>query len=204
MFDGVPFIRLTRGLVAFVDPEDFDELSKINWHVSANVVGNHIYAIHQPRDCTKSKVAPLIRMHRFILNAPDALEVDHINGFTLDNRRANLRLCERINNSRNRKKPKAWRGRPCTSSFKGVHRSKTGKWIAQIHPDNKLVNLGSFDIEIEAARAYDTAAKQFFGPFARLNFPEQSASSVQSLFCTGDETQCRPTEPQNRPMETHP
>lgn len=92
-------------------------------------------------------------------------DVDHINGIRNDNRIENLREATRTNNNYNRGST------PDTSSkFKGVYKRRTKNFIAEIHKDRKKYYLGSFDSEIEAAKAYDTKAKELCGEFARLNF----------------------------------
>ena len=64
-------------------------------------------------------------------------------------------------------------GRPCTSQFKGVClESQTKKWRAQIVLDGKTRRLGRFSNEIAAAQAYDEAARELFGEYAYLNFPD--------------------------------
>lgn len=93
--------------------------------------------------------------------------VDHINGNGLDNRRSNLRLATAFQNLAN------MAIRPHTSQYKGVsyykHRTSYKKWVAEIRCNRKRVRLGAFESEIEAARAYNEAAKNLFGEFARLN-----------------------------------
>jgi hypothetical protein len=75
------------------------------------------------RNRTGGKYRPIGRV---ILDAPDGLVVDHINGNPMDNRRANLRLCTTAENSRNRRSPRKG------SQFKGVSRHADGKWQAQV------------------------------------------------------------------------
>jgi hypothetical protein len=78
---------------------------------------------------------------------------------------------------RNRRKKKN-----TTSQFVGVNLYKPSRrWDSRITHQGKRIKLGRFDSEIEAAKAYDEAAKKYFGEFARLNFPEESEES-RALF----------------------
>lgn len=106
-------------------------------------------------------------LHRVIMNAPPGVEVDHINGNTLDNRRCNLRICTHKENGRNQKSHGG------SSKYKGVswHKQRR-KWQAQIKVDGKNIHLGYFDDEEGTAFTYDVAARILFGDFARLNFQE--------------------------------
>ena len=146
-------IKLTDNFVALVDDEDYEFLSRFNW--SAHYKGGKWYA-----DLS-------ISMHRFILNLHKADgHVDHINGNTLDNRRSNLRTVTRSQNQMNAK-----RREDNTSGYKGVSRHNN-KWMARISINGKRFFLGHFDTPIEAAKAYDTVAKEYCKEFAQLNFPE--------------------------------
>jgi hypothetical protein len=100
-----------------------------------------------------------------ILGGWDFEYVDHINGDKLDNRALNLRPCSNAENLRNGAKRKG------SSRYKGVcfHRQNKN-WIASITVNYKTKHLGSFCSEIEAAMAYDEAAKALHGNYARLNF----------------------------------
>ncbi|MBG9769668.1 hypothetical protein ABD75_11005 [Bacillus vallismortis] len=99
------------------------------------------------------------------MNPSDDQVVDHRNHDTLDNRRANLRLCSIGENNRNRKYSKH-----NTSEYKGVGWHKTnGRYRARIKFNGKSIHLGYFKTEIEAAEAYNKAAIKFHGEFAEIN-----------------------------------
>ena len=158
-------ISLTQGKVAIVDDEDFASVAMFKWF-AVRGCGDTFYACRTINLTKLDKVR--VAMHRAILAADDRLMVDHVNGNGLDNRRVNLRLCVNRLNCRNR------RGVANTSSrFKGVswHR-RMQKWTANIRDVDGQHWLGTFDSEEDAARSYDAAARERFGDFARLNFPE--------------------------------
>jgi hypothetical protein len=164
---GYPFRRipLTQGKYAIVDPEDFERLSKHKWHAFKSK--NTFYAERAVR-VGKVRKQVVIKMHREILKVPDGLLVDHKNHNGLDNRKANLRPATRAENSRNRRK---FRKRKCRSRFKGVSWNKDRKkWSARILFNRDMKFIGYFDDEIEAAKAYDEAAKKYHREFAVLNF----------------------------------
>jgi hypothetical protein len=113
------------------------------------------------------------RFSRMLINPPLGFYVDHINGDPADNRKDNLRLASEINNQRNMCLPKH-----NTSGFKGVgFRKDRGKFRAYISIHNKTKHLGYFDNAEDAARAYDKAARFYFGNFACVNFPETGEQS---------------------------
>jgi hypothetical protein len=155
----VRIVPLTRGYSALVDAEDYERVASFAW--SAAKPSNVVYAV---RDEKRKR----IYLHRFILNAPDGVEVDHWNGDGLDNRRENLRLCSHAENVRN-SRPHA-RG---TSSYKGVHLHRaSGKWAVEIQVNEKRRFIGLFGDETEAAKAYDAAARASHGEYAYCNFAE--------------------------------
>jgi hypothetical protein len=143
---------------ALIDDSDADRVLERNWYY----IGRRYVA-------TGGGKAPggLIYLHRLILDAPPAIRIDHINGDRLDNRRQNLRFCTQSQNMGNRKP-----NRDGTSRFKGVYWSlHDKKWRAQICCAGLHVHIGGFLSEEEAARAYDAAALERFGEFAKVNFP---------------------------------
>ena len=168
---GYPFRRipLTQGKYAIVDPEDYERLSKYKWH--AHKAPHTFYAV---RSLTNGKKQPRknAQMHNLIIEVPPGMFIDHINHNGLDNRKANLRPATRTQNIWHRKKFK----RPSRSRYKGVDWSKTQKkWRARIRVNGKRIYLGSFKNELQAAKAYDAAAKKYHGEFAVLNFSSLSS-----------------------------
>ncbi len=93
-------------------------------------------------------------------------EVDHKNQNRMDNRRVNLRVCEAHQNCANRKK----RSGSYSSTFKGVSwHKRIKKWAAEVGHKGKRFPLGYFEIEQDAAKAYNEAALKMHGEFAVLN-----------------------------------
>jgi hypothetical protein len=155
-------IPLTQGKFAIVDPDDYERLNQFKW--LANGSRKNLYA---QRMITKDGKRVLLIMHREIIKVPDNMVVDHINHNGLDNRKANLRPATIAQNGWNR------RLQSHSCKFKGVTWNKREKkWRACLRHAGKNMNIGTFDNEIEAARAYDTVAKNFRGHFAVLNFPD--------------------------------
>ena len=156
-------IQLTKGKYALVDEDDFDKVKDIPWH--AHEVQ---YSTYARWDKQSNHVREKVYLHRFLLDAQKDVQIDHANYDTLDNRRANLRLANKMLNMRNRRKVK--RGGISSSEYKGTSLVKaTGKWHSYIHVNKKRINLGYFENEIDAAEAYNAAALEHFGEFALLN-----------------------------------
>ncbi len=154
--DDVRLIPLGDGFYAYVDAADYDWLSRYTWHLHGGYAARH----------EKGK---RIFMHREIMQAPEGMVVDHFDTNRVNNCRINLHVCTPADNQRNKRKRRGSRSR-----FIGVSYDKRSrKWSAKYWFAGKQYWLGSFDDEVEAARAYDRKAVELFGEFARLNFPEE-------------------------------
>lgn len=137
-------------LECLIDTEDYAKVQSFKWHArSDNGIEQswHVF-------CTKLRKY----LHQFLMGEG----FDHINTDGLDNRKQNLRKATQQQNNRNRRK----RSDGVTSKYKGVcFRKKTGRWLTQLNGKH----VGSFATELEAAQAYNTAAKTEHGEFALLN-----------------------------------
>jgi hypothetical protein len=158
-------IYLGEGEWTILDQQDYYRLSNFKWYLRGQ--GKKFYAIRSVKyGPGKTKES---RMHREIMSAPAGLLVDHKDGNSLDNRRENLRLATHSQNACNSQINKT----KSKSRFRGACLDKSnGRWFTTIRTNGKRLWFGYFDNEIEAAKAYDEAAKKYHGEFARLNFPD--------------------------------
>lgn len=161
------YLELTNGGFCLIDTTDRDLVAPYQWRWRKQRSGHIYVTTRTPGD------RRYLAMHRLILDPDPDVMVDHINGNGLDNRRSNLRTCTNQQNQRNRRTVTGG-----LSRFKGVtlHRG-TGKWQAQIKVLDVNHYLGLHDTEVEAALAYDAAARDLFGEFAALNFDDRSATA---------------------------
>jgi hypothetical protein len=155
----VKAVRISRGFVALVSPEDFPAISLYKWN--SLQARNTVYAVRWEYVGGERKC---VYMHRQIMGEPDAL-VDHRDRDGLHNWKGNLREATNTQNLAN-VGPRAGR------EFKGVFAyGSNGRYRAMIAVAGKIIHLGCCDTREEAARLYDDAAFHHFGSFAYLNFP---------------------------------
>lgn len=147
-------IKLTHGAYAFIDDEDFNKLSKNRWHLT---VGGYVRSAQTGNNSKK------ILMHREIMGAKKGQFIDHINGNPLDNRKENLRFCTHAENRLNNKMPIT-----NSTGFKGIY-FQDNKWTVRIKVRHKQIYLGRYSSKLDAAKAYQLAAHNLLGAFARGN-----------------------------------
>jgi hypothetical protein len=157
-------IELSKGYRAIVDDEDFESLDQYYWYAKKDRVTvyacgtlsrkpSNVGEITAGRRRPKGhgSIGKMITLHRFLLNAPDGIEVDHINRNGLDNRRSNLRLASRSENLQNRRRFKNNK-----IGHKAIHfENKTGRYVVKISV--------SYDTLEEALRERDKIFRFVYG-----------------------------------------
>lgn len=147
------------GATFLVDDDVAERASHLTWRLDK-------YGYVMRKTTVRGKKARTVFLHREVIGCSDSsVLVDHCDGNKLDNRRENLRLASISQNAQNRpKKP------GCSSVFRGVTWSqRCRRWLARIKANDRTIHLGSFIDEHEAGHAYNRAAVQYHGEFARLN-----------------------------------
>ena len=135
-----------------IDIEELDKIKDIRWSVSK---GGHsgIYV--------NSKKG---RLHRFIMNCPKDLMVDHINHDHLDNRKLNLRICTNQQNCMNSSLHSI-----NTSGCSGIHFDlQQNKWVARIGLNGDRLYLGGFTDKQDAINARKNAEEKYYGEFRNI------------------------------------
>jgi hypothetical protein len=154
-------IQLPKNQFVIVDDDDFEKLNKYKWWIKGHDNNSRLYVIRTIKINRKRKH---IKMHREIMGFPEKKSIDHIDHNGLNNQKSNLRICTFENNYNARKLTIG------SSKYKGVNkREKYIAFRARIRFNKKLIHLGYFKKEIEAAKAYNEAAKKYFGEYACLN-----------------------------------
>jgi len=150
-----------------IDKDDYEKIRNYRWYINTDG-----YIIASDPDTAKSKKGhsyiKKIYLHRLIIDTPQNKQTDHINRDKTNNRKNNLRLCSHSENFGNRLKHKTYKGKPCTSKYKGVV-NRQGNWVAQANFQDKRLISSGFKSEKQAALKYNEFALELFGRFAHLN-----------------------------------
>ena len=153
----------THGKKIFlIDDEDYEKIKDYTWCIVKDKNSGNFYV----RTSVRGDRFKKILLHRLILDCYDKKIIDHSDGNTLNNKKNNLRICNKSKNAMNSKK----RNDALTSKYKGVHfNTRTQKYVAKIIVDGKTTHIGYFDSELNAAKAYNKYSKIYHGAYSRIN-----------------------------------
>ena len=170
-----------------VDDEDYERLNQYKWSEDGNG--------YAQRRCVVNGRASVTQMHRDIIDAPEGMVRAHIDGNGLNNTRANIRICMQQENTFNRAASKN-----NTSGYKCVTlHNQTGRWKSYIKVNYKQISLGCYATREEAASAYNYAAIDHYGKFARLNIlPDGISFTREHLATERDAYRCLQKTPEYR------
>lgn len=147
-------VPLTRGFSAIVDDADYPMVMRYKW-LARVCSAEHIYASRGVAASGGMK-PQTIYLHRWLMDCPPELQVDHINHNTLDNRRGNLRIVTRTQNRINRKR----RPRGCKYHLSGTGKVIPRPWQAVMVSEGVQRSLGSYATEAEASAAYEAECRR--------------------------------------------
>lgn len=168
-------IILTKGQITTISDRNprAKAASKLCWYAQQRKNGFHA--------ARKDSNGRMVYLHRFLMDAPPGVEVDHRDGNGLNNYDGNLRFATHAEQQRGFRT----KTRGCSSKFRGVcWHSQAGGWVAYIDVAKKRKHLGLFQSEVDAARAHIRAARKYFGKFGNrviAKSPKSSHCNVSDL-----------------------
>jgi hypothetical protein len=136
-------MSIASGRTTIIDDEDYATLSGMSWHVNTNG-----YVVWRG---LKDGVKRTIRMHRLLTNAPEGMDVDHINGERTDNRKSNLRIVTRSQNLLNKVCDGTWLDK------------RRGTWQVEVRVEKKKYYFGAYKDKGEAMHVYAEVKSQLLG-----------------------------------------
>lgn len=144
-------LPLTKGMKATIDAED------------APLVGGHKWCVNGKGYVSSKMDGKQVQLHRVLLadELSKGMQVDHVNGDKLDNRRSNLRVCTPAQNMANQRARNGYKGVSYSNSLR--------QWRASIRHNYRFIHIGYFAVPEAAARAYDQKARELKGEFAWIN-----------------------------------
>lgn len=166
-------LPVSRGLVALVDADVYEWAAALKWsaNLAPRTTGGTFYVARSVRRADGRWTTSYL--HREVLGVSDRrVLTDHINGNGLDNRRENLRRASKAENARNRPQHHPRNA----SGYRGVSwDAARQRWVAMFWVAGHQRSLGRHDTAEAAALAYDAAAREHYGEYATLNFPDLAA-----------------------------
>lgn len=166
-------ILLNQGQVALVGDEDYEWLSQWKWYLIKNNELSYAYRASTANEIRQGSIKT-IRMHRVIMNCPNGLQIDHIDGNGLNNQRDNLRIVTTRQNNQNRHDKRS-------SIYPGVNWHKRDKkWRAIIVCNGKKILLGFYNSEINAFKAYYDAVLNLGETVIGFAYPEIPEDEIET------------------------
>ena len=147
--DGITKIMTRKGKIITIDYADFDLVTKYSWCV---VHGRYAVA---------NVAGKITKLHNYLMIPPSGFVVDHINGYGLDNRRCNLRVCLQLDNMKNNKLSSN-----NSTGYPGVRLTPNKKFESRIMVNRKAISLGTFSTLAEAINARVSAEVKYYGEYA--------------------------------------
>jgi hypothetical protein len=180
-------IPQTKGYEAMVDDEDYEMLIGYRWYASIHYGGKYVYAKHMLPTMDGKRLEE--RMHQLIMDVPQGMYVDHVDGNCLNNQKSNLRIVTNRQNCMNRHQRKA-------SKYPGVTWAKREqRWIAQAQINGKHIHIGSFRSEEDAHDAYltrthpieVTIAEKILSPRFTQCQPQEAVEEIENYVLNTEE-----------------
>jgi hypothetical protein len=156
-------IATSNGFTVKLDAEDLPKVAGYRWHAAETHKCNVSKFYAMRASCGKTTY-----LHRIIAGAKAGDIVDHINGDSLDNRKANLRIVDASANAANRTSVNS-------TGYRGVSARPSGKYRAVVQRYGRRYSSGPHNSALDAAQAYDRIAMEVYGDLAVLNFPRAEA-----------------------------
>ena len=137
-------IKLNNGEYTLVDNDVFELIGHLKWYIHTHGYVTRVFWN------TETKKYYTVYLHRYVMGAKKGQEIDHINQRKLDNRKENLRFCNRSQNMHNVNYKR--------SSHLGVTYNKVGRhWVSKIRINGTRMHLGCFKYKKEGMKAYQLA-----------------------------------------------
>lgn len=168
-------IPVGNGRFAKVDDEDFYWLNQWKWQ--SIKIGEKYYAFRSRRN-NHLGLSCRAYLHRIVMRVEDPkIIIDHIYHDGLDCQKINLREATHQQNCWNKRSKGG-----SSSKYLGVSFCKDRKlWSASLKCGGIKINIGRFNNEEDAAKAYDIVAKENFGEFANLNFKSSIMETLDNI-----------------------
>lgn len=139
-----------KDLIILIDLDDVEKVKKFKWRCGKNNSNYYIRAWGRKED----RYQKIIYLHRYVMDCPKYMQVDHISHDTFDNRKQNLRICTSLENKQNVP------GRNSISNHRNVHWNKRDKkWHVRMTINHKEIIIGYFKDLKEAVMARDEFIK---------------------------------------------